>query len=190
MPRLLFRALAGVSLAAVLACGAEVPRPSLDFTVDFPNAKPLQISQYRGKVIVLAFILTTCPHCQKTVGFLSTLQNEFGSRGFQVVACAIDEMAGMLVPDFVTRFHPPFPVGFSPRDPVLNFLEHPSMLRMYMPQIAFIDRDFVIKAQYGGDDPFFHEDQQEKNLRDQIETLLKEGAPKKHAAAKTTKKTS
>jgi peroxiredoxin len=170
-----------------MACAADLPRPSPDFTISFPNGKPIQISQYKGKVIAVAFILTTCPHCQKTVGFLSTLQNEYGPRGFQVVACAIDDMAAMLVPDFVTRFHPPFPVGFAPRDPVLTYLLHPAMYKMFMPQIVFVDRDFVIRAQHAGDDPFFtNEAEQEKNLRDQIEELLKAGAPaaKKHAAAK------
>jgi len=182
--------LAAVGLAAAMACAADLPRPAPDFTLTFPNAKPIQLSQYRGKVIVLAFILTTCPHCQKTVGFLSTLQNEYGPRGLQVLACAIDDMAAMLVPDFVTRFHPPFPVGLAPRDPVLSFLQHPTMYRMYMPQVAFIDRDFVIRAQHAGDDPFFtNEEQQEKNLRDQIEALLKEGAPaaKKHGSPKAKK---
>jgi peroxiredoxin len=181
------RVLAVLCLAATMAQGGDLPRPAPDFTISFPNAKPLQISQYRGKVIAVAFIRTTCPHCQKTVGFLSTLQDEYGPRGFQVVACAIDDMAAMLVPDFVTRFHPPFPVGFAPRDPVLAFLQHPAMLKMYMPQIVFVDRDFRVRAQHAGDDPFFtNENQQEKNLRDQIEALLKADAPaaKKHTAAK------
>jgi hypothetical protein len=59
-----------------------------------------------------------------------------------------------------------------------------------MPILAFIDRQGIIRAQYEGDDKFFSEDQQEKNLTAKIEELLKEGAPgarksvaKKSAAA-------
>jgi hypothetical protein len=44
-----------------------------------------------------------------------------------------------------------------------------------MPILAFIDRQGIIRAQYEGDDKFFSEDQQPKNLTDKIEELLKEG---------------
>ena len=49
------------------------------------------------------------------------------------------------------------------------------MLIPHMPILAFIDRQGVIRAQYEGDDKFFAEDQQVKNLTDKIEELLKEG---------------
>ena len=77
------------------------------------DGQQIRLSQYKGKVCALAFILTTCPHCQKTVGFLSTMQKEYGARGFQVLASAIEDMAKMNVPDFIKRFQPPFPVGYS-----------------------------------------------------------------------------
>jgi len=50
---------------------------------------------------------------------------------------------------------PAFPVGFSQRDPVLAFLQHPVMLRLMMPQLVFIDREQVIRAQYAGDHAIF-----------------------------------
>ncbi len=179
-------AVAWVCLTAAWAGAAQVPRPSPDFAVNFAGSQSIKVSQYRGKVLALAFVLTTCPHCQKTVGYLSTLQTEFGPRGFQVLASAIEEMAAMNLPDFISRFKPPFPVGFNNHEPVLEYLQHPVMFRMLMPQLVFIDRKGMIRAQYEGDDKFFA-DGQEKNLRDQIESLLKEGAaPRKHAAARKT----
>jgi len=84
------------------------------------------------------------------------------------------------VADFVERFQPAFPVGFDELQPTEDYLQHPSMLRLLMPQVMFIDRDGVIRAQYGGDDQFFA-DNQEQNLRAQIEALLKPARPaKKH----------
>jgi peroxiredoxin len=168
-----------------MANAAEVPRPSPDFAIDTADGQQIQVSQYKGKVCALAFILTTCPHCQKTVGFLSTLQSEYGPRGFQALASAIDDMGKMNVPDFIKRFQPPFPVGFSRLEVAENYLQHPTIFRMLMPQLVFIDRQGTIRAQYAGDDPFFATDQ-EKHLREQIETLLKEAsAPhkKRDAAA-------
>ena len=131
----------------------------------------------------MIFILTYCPHCQKTVGFLSKEQAEYGPRGLQAVASAIEDMAASAVPDFLKRFNPPFPVGYNARGPVLEFLQHPMAARLIMPQLVFIDRQGAIRAQYAGDDLFFTEDQQEKNMRQKIEELLDEGAatPKKSA---------
>ena len=184
-------ALAGVCMAAGMIRAAEMPRPSPDFAIKTLDGKTISVSQYRGKVVTLAFILTYCPHCQKTVGYLSAMQNEYGPRGFQVLASAIEDMAAMALPDFIKRFHPPFPVGYDERDAVLNYLQHPVMLKLMMPQVVFIDRQGVIRAQYAGDDKFFM-DNQEKNLREQVESLVKENAaaPKKGSRVSTRKKAS
>lgn len=165
-------------LAAAIASGVDLPRPSLDFAINMLGGKTIHVSEYKGKVCAVAFILTTCPHCQKTVGYLSTMQNEYGPRGFQVLASAIEDMAAMNVPDFIKRFQPPFPVGFNNQTDVDGYLQHPVIFRLLMPQVVFIDRQGNIRAQYAGDDKFFAEDQ-EKHIREQIEVLLKEAPHKR-----------
>jgi cytochrome oxidase Cu insertion factor (SCO1/SenC/PrrC family) len=167
------RTLAGVCLAVTLASAADVPRRSPDFAIGMNTGEPIKLSQYKGKVCALAFILTTCPHCQKTVGYLSEMQKEYGPRGFQVVASAVDDMGKMNVPDFIKRFQPPFPVGFNNQTDVDGYLQHPVILRLLVPQLVFIDRQGTIRAQYGGEDKFFAEDQ-DKHIREQIEVLLKD----------------
>jgi peroxiredoxin len=173
-------------LLAATCFSADIPRKAPEFAIDTNSGKQILLSQARGKVVALAFILTTCPHCQHTVQILTKLQNEYGPRGFQVLASAIEDNAGQAVPDFTKRFQPSFPVGFNKRDSVLEFLQHPVMLRLLMPQLVFIDRQGTIRAQYSGDDNLFSGDQ-EKNLRDQIETLLKEGSPNGTAQKKTVR---
>lgn len=185
----LLRALTGVILTAAAAGAGDVPRPSPDFAIMTNGGPPVPLGQYKGKVRVLAFILTTCPHCQKTVGYLSTMQKEYGPRGLQVLASAIEDMAAMNLPDFIKRFQPPFPVGFNKLDEVQAYLQHPAMFRLLMPQLVFIDRQGTIRAQYAGDDKFFG-DGQDKHLREQIEALLKsEPAPRRKRAAPPAAKT-
>jgi peroxiredoxin len=179
--------------AGAMASAADLPRPSPDFAINTLGGKPILLSEYKGKVCVVAFILTTCPHCQKTVGYLSAMQNDYGPRGFQVLASAIEDMAKMNVADFIKRFQPTFPVGFNTQNEVQEYLQHPVILRLFMPQIVFIDRKGNIRAQYGGDDKFLSEEQdQDKHIREQIEALLKEApaAQKKRAAAAVPKKAS
>jgi len=165
-----------ILLAVASGSAGQVPRRSPEFAIGLNGGKQILLTQHKGKVIALIFILTYCPHCQTTVQHLTKLQNEFGPRGFQALSSAIEDMASLAIPDFLRRFQPNFPVGFNPRDPVVSYLQHPPMLKLLMPQLVLIDREFNIRAQYSGDDPFFGPDQ-EKHLRARIEGLLAEGKP-------------
>jgi peroxiredoxin len=165
----IFWCLAGISMAA------DIPRPSPDFAVNLNGGGQIHLSQYQGKVLVVAFILTYCPHCQFTAQILSELQKEYRPQGLQVLASAIDPMASMKVPDFIKQFQPGYPVGFNDHNDAVTYLQHPVMFRLMMPQLVFIDRKGTIRAQYAGDDEkFFDKTVQEKNIRDAIESLLKE----------------
>jgi hypothetical protein len=108
----------------------------------------------------------------------------------QVLAAAFNPMANMLVPDFVKQFQPAFPVGYAERLDVLGYLDHSEQLQMYVPVLVFIDRAGMIRHQYFGDDTF--QQNQEKNMRDTIESLLKEppAGSKKATATPAKKKTS
>jgi thiol-disulfide isomerase/thioredoxin len=178
---MLFRKLVPLLLCLVLAAAAllaaNVPRPSREFAIDTLAGKQVLLSNHRGKVVALLFILTTCPHCQQVTQSLSKLQREYGAKGLQVLSAAIEDNAAGTVPGFIKRFQPAFPVGWTNRYSAGEYLQHPTMLRMMMPQLVFIDRTGTIRAQYAGDDPFFGANQ-DKNLRGMIENLLK-SAPKK-----------
>ena len=183
-PSLLARALVTILLAMPIVRAAVIPRPAPDLKINLINGQPIQLSQYKGKTVVVAFILTYCSHCQKSVGFLSKFQQEFGPRGLQVVASAID--APTAIPGFIRQFNPPFPVGYNASEEAMGFMQHVPMMIPYMPLIAFIDKDGIIRAQYEGNDPFMSEGVQEKNLRDKIEELLKPAKPGKKAVTKSS----
>ena len=182
----------GAILALILVTAAaamDLPRMSPALTIALPGGKPLSIESYRGKAVVLAFILTSCPHCQHTTGILKQLQADYGRRGLQIVEAAIDQGAGMLVPGFVQQFEPNFPVGVASYDTAAAYLQHNPNLIMHVPAVVFLDHRGVIRAEYEGDDKFFIDDVQEKNLRDQIEKLLHAGdMTRKTAPSRTAAK--
>src|ERR1039458_6777687 len=86
-------ALTLLAMAAAPARAAVLPRPSPDFAINLGQGKQVHISQYKGKTVVVAFILTYCSHCQKAIGVLSKVQREYGARGLQVLASATEDMA-------------------------------------------------------------------------------------------------
>ena len=145
-----FRVAAALTLlimAMPSARAAQLPRPSPDFAINLGQGKQVRISQYKGKTVVVAFILTTCPHCQKAIGILSKVQKEYGERGLQVLASATEDMAALALPDFLRRFDPPFPVGVNTTAEFIAYMQHPSMLMMYMPGLVFIDKNSNIVEQ-------------------------------------------
>lgn len=149
---------------------ADLPRKAPAYSINLAGAKTLPLSQYQGHPVILAFILTDCSHCQATVRVLIKMQNEYGPRGLQVLASAINSNAQALVPVFVKFFAPPFPVGFNTPQSADAFI-HPTGKLPQMPLLAFIDRHGMIRAQTEGEEPFFND--LEANLRKQIELLLK-----------------
>lgn len=181
MRLIVLAALAAVSLAA-----ADVPRPAADFTVRMANGKDFKLSDHKGKVVVVEFLLTTCPHCQQASQEINKVYRDLGPQGLQPVGVAVNDMANMLVGDFVKQFNLDFPVGWSLRDPVVNFLQHPVMMAMNFPNLVIIDRNGQIRHQFPGGDKFF--DNAEKNLREAILPLLKPAAGASNR--KTAKKSS
>ena len=166
-------------LTGLAAYAQQVPRPAGEFAIRLPNGQTTLLSQYGGKVVLLAFISTTCPHCQHTTQVLSAIQNEYAARGVQVLAAAFNPDAAQLVPGFIGQFHPTFPVGSADRESVLEYEQASLAKPNYVPELIFIDRKRVIRVQHEGGDDFFKD--QDKNIRDTLDMLLKE--PVKSAKA-------
>jgi peroxiredoxin len=170
----------GLILFAAAAIAAEVPRPAPEFAIHLIDGKQILLSQFRGKVVALEFLQTTCPHCQNCSVLLNRLYKEYGPRGFQPLGVAFNEMATLLVPDYIRQFQLTFPVGVAARDQVIDFLQYPPARIMYVPQLVFIDRKGIIRAYYPGNDKFF--ENEEPNMRAEIEALLKEPVKRGSAA--------
>jgi hypothetical protein len=176
------KAIVSLSLLAGMALGATIPRPATEFVIQSPSGQAL-LSQYRGKVILLTFMFTTCSHCQHSVGVINQIQNEYGSRGFQALGAVFNEGAAQLLPDFLARFRPAYPLGVASRETVIEYLQVSSSTPIYVPVFVFVDKKGMIREQHiGNDDKFL--DNQEKNARAVIESLLKEPGPGRKSGKK------
>lgn len=168
----MIRSISALVLCVAATAAGPIPRPSPDFTIRLTPATQASPKQYKGKVVVLAFIQTTCPHCQQSVPVLNALQREYGPRGLQILAAAFNNNAETLVPGFIHQFQPAFPVGWASDPDVRNYLNHSVMAPLYVPTMVFIDRKGMIQHQYLGGDPFFND--RDKNLRETVEEMLKQ----------------
>jgi peroxiredoxin len=163
-----------LALTVSAIAGPPVPRKSPEFTITDPAGKQVLLSSFKGKILVLPFMFTTCPHCQREAQMLTKLQKEFAPRGVVMLGTVFDDANGPKAAQFVKEFNIGFPVGFAGRDSVTSYLGLSVMDRWVVPQIAILDRKGNIVAQsLATGSP---ELQDETYLRTFIEKLLKEGA--------------
>jgi thiol-disulfide isomerase/thioredoxin len=164
---------AAVLCAMTLAAMPPLPRKSPEFTISEAPGKDLLLSSFRGKVVVIAFVHTTCIHCQAFSAVLTKLHKELGPKGFQPIDVAWNPGAQQLIPGFVKQIGIDFPVGYSDWDPIMSYLGFSVMDRPVVPLIAVIDKKGMIRAQSPPQgDPNL---QDETKLKALIESLLAEG---------------
>ena len=167
-----FLLLFALPAAFSLILAAAVPRAAADLTYTVPGGQVQSLKQYRGKVVALEFILTTCPHCQTASKVMSRIQKELGPRGFQAVDVAVNDGAANLVAAFIRDFDVAFPVGYTDDRTALRFLDLAPQ-RVLFPQVVLIDREGMIRYQsdVAGDELVADE----TALRTKIESLLTHG---------------
>jgi peroxiredoxin len=177
-----------------IQAAAPVPRPTKEFTITLPSGKQTLLSSYRGKVVMAAFMFTTCPHCQALSKIITKLQTELGPKGFQAVGVAFNDEVntpnaaanGQVTAGFINQFQVGFPMGYAPRASVLSYLGVSDIESWVVPQVAIIDRKGVIRAQSASRGTT--ELQTETYLQKYLGDLLSEGAPTKGAPSKAPAK--
>jgi len=165
-----------LSLGVFPASGTEpVPRKSPDLVIAQPSGRQKRLSTLKGKVVMIEFLVTKCPHCLRVAQTISKLQWEMGSRGLQCFGIAFDSgVNAKMVTDFTRQLAITYPVGYVSSDKVDSYLGRSGTERFRVPQLVVIDRKGVIRAQSS---PVGEKNLEgEKYLRNLIDSLLKESA--------------
>src|SRR5260370_37371085 len=138
--RLLASAAAFLALTVSAIASPPVPRKSPEFTVTDPAGKQILISSLKGKIVVMPFMFTTCPHCQRQAQMLPKLQKEFAARGVVMLGTVFNDASGPLAAQFVKEFNIGFPVGWPSRDSVPPYLALPDMDSWRVRQVAILEQ--------------------------------------------------
>jgi len=163
-----------VLFAAIAFAIPPLPRKSPEFTIVEPGGKQTLLTSYKGKVILLGFFSTACPHCQHTAQAFNSLFEAYGKEGLQCVGIAIDPRDDdPRVREFQHLYAPLLPVGKASQESALSYLGISVMdRRLVYPQVVVIDRHGMIREQ--SDPKGTAELQEATALRPRIEALLKE----------------
>jgi hypothetical protein len=129
-----------VLMAYAVILSAQTPvTQSQELTFTLPGRGPATLAQYKGHVIGIEFINSTCSHCQAAARVMTKMQQQFGARGFQALGVVINDPSDAAVEKFVKDYQVGFPVGWMPHDRMMTYLGYTEL--PYMPQLILIDRE-------------------------------------------------
>jgi hypothetical protein len=158
-------------LMLLTAAYAKTPRPVAPVPINIADGKKLQLSSYKGKVVLFAIISSSCDHCIESLEILKRAQKTFGPAGFQAVVAIGDPNAAYLLVPFIQRYKLTYPVGYLDQNGIQKIADVPEGKRPFVPIYLFVDRKGTVRFQFYGDEPFFKDE--EKATRIIIENLVR-----------------
>ena len=70
---------------------AKARKPAPDFTLKDVNGKPVKLSEYKGKVVLLNFWATWCGPCKIEIPWFKEFETTYKNQGFAVLGVAMDD---------------------------------------------------------------------------------------------------
>jgi peroxiredoxin len=137
-----------VVLCAAAVCAADSSRRAPGFSL--PDAKTQQhdLADYRGKVVILEFMQTTCPHCAAFSSILNEAQQKYGDR-VAVVSVVNPPDDQSKVNSFVAAHKLVYPILFDCGQVAYSYLRSPSF---DIPHVYLIDGNGGIRQDFGYSD--------------------------------------
>jgi cytochrome c biogenesis protein CcmG/thiol:disulfide interchange protein DsbE len=78
-------------------------KPAPDFTLKDADGRPVRLSDYRGKVVLLDFWATWCEPCAMEIPWFMDLERRDKDHGFAVLGVSMDDEGWDAVKPFVSR---------------------------------------------------------------------------------------
>lgn len=175
---------AGLSFA-----GVTLPRPTGDVPFTVPGKGSDNLTNYKGKVVLLEFFMTTCPHCQRAAKVLSGIQRDYKARGVRVISLAFKpEDNAEALKKFAEEYKTNYTLGMIDGKLMTTFGQLTPEMRPTVPMVFFIDRDGLVQAQYFGTDPMMEEKFLAENLRAKLLFYVQPAVAPAKAGAASAKK--
>ena len=101
-------------------CPSNAKPANLNFTLKDLNGNDVQLTAYKGQVILLDFWATWCGPCTIEIPWFVDLQTRYGKQGLQVLGISVDDTIEKLKP-YAAQFKMNYPVlQGRGRDELLN----------------------------------------------------------------------
>ena len=132
-----------LGIAALAAIGAQRRAPG--FALPDSRMQVYDLADYRGKIVLLEFMQTTCPHCQAFADVLHRVEQKYGSK-VQVLAVvkAPEDDAGK-VSEFIKAHGVTYPILFDAGQMAFSYVRSGKLM---FPHLYVIDWNGNIRSDY------------------------------------------
>lgn len=125
--------------------GGEGPSKAPDFTLLNLQDESVNLSEYKGQVVLINFFATNCPPCRTEIPDFVILQDKYGPKGFAVIGISVDQNWKRILPGFVQALSINYPI----------LLATSKVIRDYgniyaLPASFLIDKEHRILKHYTG----------------------------------------
>ncbi|MBV9302925.1 MAG: TlpA family protein disulfide reductase [Acidobacteriaceae bacterium] len=93
----------GSSATRAASHPAKERKSAPDFTLRDANGSLVKLSDYRGKVVLLNFWATWCGPCTLEIPWFIDFEQQFKSKGFEVVGVSMDEEGWTAVKPYIAQ---------------------------------------------------------------------------------------
>ena len=148
MPSLAALLPAAALLIMSLQAAGHAGRRAPGFSLPDRNHKQYDLYDYRGKVVLLDIIQTSCPACQKFTRISEKLKQKYGER---VAILNIVTLPDNLktVGEFIATFNVTTPILFDCGQAAVSYVQAtPAKPSIHMPQLFLIDQKGIIQQHY------------------------------------------
>ncbi|MCK4965608.1 TlpA family protein disulfide reductase, partial [bacterium] len=77
----------------------------IDFTFNDLNDKPVKLSDYRGKIVLVDIWATWCPPCQAEIPGFINLYKKYKERGVEIIGVSVDRGGKKVVAQFAADYN-------------------------------------------------------------------------------------
>ena len=166
-------------LTSVCLMNAQTPRRAPGFSLPDLKLQQHDLMDYRGQVVFIDFIQTSCPACRQLSTALEEVKAKFGDK-VAIVTVVNPPDNQTTVARYIGAYNVTSPILFDCGQVTASYVKIlPDNPVVRFPQLFVVDREGMIRAQAGADgNPV---EMESKALIVQVEQLLSQSTPKPKA---------
>jgi thiol-disulfide isomerase/thioredoxin len=170
--RLFFLALCALMLPALDAANQLSGRRAPGFSLSDRNMQQHDPADYRGKIVIIDFMQTTCPHCVTLTPILEQVKAKYPDR-VVVLSVVVPPDTIDMVNKYIQEHKVTSPILFDCGQVTASYMKiTPQNPKMEFPHLFLLDGDGNIRADFGSD-PASKDVLEGKGLFAEVEKMFK-----------------